>query len=617
MVTPNNIGVNGLTVSSGVTTTPGGTPIDYVEYTLRFADSTKRWQHNASYSGGVWKTAAEAPTDIWNRACDDVVGCGAAGGSWAVWKSSNIAWVESTNYVFAVRARDTAGNFASTVEISFNYDIARPVSKVTSPAQNTALTSRIATITGTAEDQISTGTPSGLSADFWLAIQRVSDSYWWCDRTLGCTDPVTAVSSWTPNAAGAVYQSSMPVSLGTGLGLKTWSLSLSSTFYDLLADTATFRVYTWARDQVNNPASAVNIESSTTVKLVFSYRSSTPTLTAISPVASTATNTQGSVVLNLDPVGGRITQVWVAFLDTSTLYWTMGSSWSANATSDPPPVNSDVWLSTNNQVAGAPTPDMSFALGTTPDGLSPLTITLSSGLASGTTVQMPNWQSGTKYKVYVKAVNTAGQVLNTALAVTTHVFVFDTTSPTMTAHAAITSLSSHSAVLTEVNSLTIASGTVADNVSDSLDYRKIYFRLFNVSTSKYLNPSTLIAFDKDDGNVAWSGIDTTTNAWSYDLSLAQFINGNQYKLELYAQDGAGNNQASARASQTVGCPVYLNTDTLCQTGSVGNPKYVRYFRYNKLVPTVAITSPTVVTPNNIGVNGLTVSSGVTTTPGGT
>jgi hypothetical protein len=191
-----------------------------------------------------------------------------------------------------------------------------------------------------------------------------------------------------------VYESSIAVALGTGLGVKTWSLSLPSTFYDLLGATDTFKVFTWGKDLVNNPASAVNIESSTTVKRVFSYASSTPTLTALSPVASTATNVVNSVVVSLDPVGGRIAQVWAVFLSTDNYYWT-GSSWSAVQVAGDPPAFSGVWLSTDTQVAGAPTPDMMFTPGTATDGTSPVTITFT----GASSIAMPAWTSGRKYKI--------------------------------------------------------------------------------------------------------------------------------------------------------------------------------------------------------------------------
>ncbi|MEK7390075.1 MAG: hypothetical protein AAB036_10295, partial [Elusimicrobiota bacterium] len=585
---PNNIGGNStLATISGTAVSIGGSVINRVEYYLTYSDLSKRWD-TASQS---W--IATTPGDLWSQATYYITG--------SSWSAQDVSWVESQSYIFSVRAVDAAGNTSNAASISFNYDIAAPVSVVTSPAAQSALTSRVATITGTAVDQISTGTPTGLSTDFRAAIKRLSDDYWWDGST------------WTATTGG-VYESSIPVTLGSGLGVKTWSLSLPSTFYDLLAATDTFKVFTWAKDLVNNPPSAVNVESSTTVKLVFSYASSTPTLTSISPVASTATNVVNSFAINLDPVGGRIRQVWTVFMTTDNYYW-QGSSWSAVQTSDPPPFGG-VWLSTDNHVGGRPTPDMTFAPGSTPDGTSAVTLTFLP-LASGTTIQMPDLTSGRRYKIYVRALNTAGHILNTGLDVSTHVFVYDVTAPTVTAHYSIMSLSTSSVGgdPTNIPSLSVASGTVSDNISDALDPRRVFFRIRDLTAGKYLNPATLIKFDVTDANAAWSESNTTGNTWSYDLSLAQFVNGNQYKLEVFGDDAAGNNQAAARAGAT-GCPVTLNSDTLCQTGSAVNPKYVRYFRYNRLPPTISIVTPLTTTPNNMGAGALTTITGVTTDPGG-
>ncbi|MEK7426581.1 MAG: hypothetical protein AAB131_22395, partial [Actinomycetota bacterium] len=489
---------------------------------------------------------------------------------------------------------DAAGNVSNTGSISFNYDATKPTSFVTSPANQQAYITRgVSPITGTAVDEVSTGTPSGLSADFRVGIKRLSDNYWWDGST------------WTVTTGG-VYESSIAVALGTGLGTKNWSLTLPTTFYDLLGATDTFKIYSWAKDLVNNPSSAVlNMESSTTVKNVFSYASSTPTLTSITPVASTATNVVNSFALNLDPAGGRIVQVWTTFLTTANYYW-QGSSWSTVQTTDPPPF-SGVWLSTDAQAPGSPSPDMTFTPGSTPDGQSAVTITFT----AATSIQMAALTSGARYKIYVRALDTAGHILNTGLNTSTHVFVYDVTAPTITAHFAIMGLSSHSAVYTSMPSMIIASGTVSDNIVDALDQRQVFLRIYDVDNIKYLNPGTLIKFDISDGNLAWSQIDTITNGWAYDLSASQFVSGNRYQLEVYAQDAAGNRQGAGA------CPVALDSDPNCQTGAAATPKYRRFFAYDKNKPTIAITTPTVTNPEFIGGSyNLTTLSGTAADTGG-
>ncbi|MBI4676694.1 MAG: Ig-like domain repeat protein, partial [Elusimicrobia bacterium] len=592
---PNNIGAWAALATITGTANDLGFGVNLVEYSLAFdqGDPTWHWQHFVT--SGEWKTGYVG--DIWNRACDPAVGCGASGGTWAVWQSSNIAWVDSQKYYFQARAVDAAGNVSSVKTMYFNFDTSTPTSKVTTAGG--AYTTRMAAIAGTLQDEISTGTPSGLdSQGFRVAIKRLSDNYWWCDPALACGGVVA--STWVA-ATGLAFESSNTVVVGV-TGLQAWSLSLPATFYDLLKDTDTFRVYAWAKDQSNNPAGSAHVESSTTVKLVFSYKSSTPTLTSIWPPGNSAQNAVSSVTLSLDPIGGRITQAWAVFLDTNSYWWT-GSSWSATTTTDPPPPpapqsplawqQGNVWLTT---AAPQGSPDMTFVPGTSPDGTSALGVTFD----GATLIRLPSWQNGRRYKVYARARNTAQQHLDTGVALTTHVFVYDVTAPTVTAHNAIMSLSTSnlSGDYSWVASWSLASGTVKDNVSDTLDYRQIYVRILEEDSGKYLNPNTFIKFDWTDGDTAWSRQDTIADEWAFDLSQSQFSSGFKYRLEIYGQDGAQNYHESAA------CPVVYNSDTGCQTGrwttTLNRPKYRRYFIYDKTRPIVAITTPTVTNPNYIG-----------------
>ncbi|MEK7423821.1 MAG: hypothetical protein AAB131_08265, partial [Actinomycetota bacterium] len=578
---PNNMGAGALTTITGVTTDPGGSGINHVEYSLKFADSSQRWVTYTS-TAGAWKTAAQQPTDYWNYSCDPVVGCGSLGGTWSVWQSSNIAWIDSTAYTFEVRAVDASGNVSNINSISFTYDISKPNSYVTSPTNQQAYATRtISPITGTAVDEVSTGTPSGMNADFRVGIKRLSDNYWWDGST------------WTAQTFG-IYESSIAVAMGTGVGTKNWNLTLSSTFYDLLGATDTFKVFSWAKDLVINPSTAAaNVESSTTVKAVFSYGVSTPTLTSQAPAANSASNVAASVDLVFNPQGGRINQIWAAFLDTSPAgpyYWT-GSSWSDNGTVDPPSTSSLVWLSTEAAAPGTPSPDMIFTPGSVPDGSAAVTVSFT----GATSLVKPAWADGRKYKIYVRARNTAGQELNTS-SLANQVFLYDVTAPTMTAHYNISSLST-SSLTGDVSALTgfsLASGTVRDNVSDPVDSRQIVMRIQDQSTLKYLNPNTLTNFDVTAAGSAWATIPQTADEWAYDLSSAKYVAGNVYMLELYANDVAGN-------EHTVSCPTTsLSAPGACQTGNSGSPKYIRYFKVDRTAPTLTISTPTVSVPFNIG-----------------
>jgi len=482
-------------------------------------DPTSHWQHHQS--SGEWKTNYVG--DIWNRACDATVGCGQPGATWAVWKSSNIEWHDSESYVMVVRSVDKAGNVSNEQTLSFNFDLSTPTSKATTPGG--AYTTRLTALAGTAEDQLSTGTVAGLDSSFFrVAVQRQSDKKWW----------KAATDAWE------VPETSNTVLVGAGSGVKNWSLTLSSTFYDLLVETDTFKVFTWAKDRVNNPADSLNQESTTTVKLVFSYKSSTATLTSQVPEANSASNQSLSMSLVLNPEGSRMTRAWVAVIDTSPavpFYWT-GSSWSNIATTDPPPpaaaslpdawAPGAVWLTTDS-VKG--TPDMGFVPGTTPDGLSAVTLDFD----DTTTIKKPAWVNGSKYKIYVRARNTAGQHLDTS-GWSNQTFIYDVSAPTLTAHYGIGSMSTDTVNPTMLPGLTIASGTITDNVSDMSDMRQVFLRIFDMDVNKYLNPTTLINFDVTSGDNAWASIELTGDEWSFDLASAKFVAGNKYKVELYAKD---------------------------------------------------------------------------------
>ncbi|MBI5883380.1 MAG: Ig-like domain repeat protein, partial [Elusimicrobia bacterium] len=601
---PNNIGKHSFLAQITGISSDVGFGVGKVEYTLAFdqGDPTYHWKHHVS--SGEWKAGYVG--DIWNQACDSVKGCGIAGGDFATWLSSNIAWIDSQNYLFQVRSVDVAGNESTIRYMLFNLDASTPTSVVTTAGG--AYTSRVNTIAGTLVDQVSSGVVSGLDSNgFRVAVQRLSDNKWWCDTTQGCS--AGAQPGWIAET-GAVYEASHTIIVGASGG--AWSLPLSSTFYDLLGGSDTFKVFTWAKDKANNPADSLNQESSTTHKMVFSVKTTTPTLTSINPAGQSAKNSQDDVTIVLNPEGGRIKQAWVVIMDTNS-YWWAGSSWSATATTDPPPTvrgqptqweQGQIWLSTEAALGGSP--DLTYVPNTSPDGTSSLTINFD----QDTKISTPPWVNGSRYKIYVRARNAAEPAdmeLNTSLNITTHVWIYDVTAPTVTAHNAVVSMSTSNKTgeYSWAASMAVASGTIKDNVSDNLDYRQIYIRIIEEDSAKYLNPNTLIKFDWADGDSAWSRQDTIADNWDFDLSQSQFSSGFKYRMEIYASDGAGNQHASARNEGAgTGCPVLNNSETGCQTGSwtpaLDRVKFKRYFLYDKTKPTLAVTTPTVTNPNYIG-----------------
>ena len=164
-------------------------------------------------------------------------------------------------------------------------------------------------------------------------------------------------------------------------------------------------------------------------------------------------------------------------------------------------------------------------------------------------------------------------------------FIYDVTIPTVTGHASIVDLSSSAAAPTVLNAMTVASGTIADNVFAVSAQLRIFLRVQDTVTGKYMNPNTLLKFDQPSAGAAWAEVDRSTNSWDFDLSLTQFVDGNMYKVELYAEDGAGNRDQNQ-------CPfVSTSPATACRTGSTAIPKYIRYFKRDKVVPTSKVTAP--------------------------
>ncbi|MBI4678612.1 MAG: hypothetical protein HY748_13625 [Elusimicrobia bacterium] len=500
------------------TATDDGVGVSSVEYTLRFNQDypTTCWELYTS-TAGRWKEGCQA--DVWNIACDSVVGCGKLGGTWANWISSNIAFFDSQGYMLTVRAIDGAGNVSELTSMTFGKEYATftldrssPTSVVTTAGG--AYTSRVNAIAGTVADEVSTGTPAGLDgSNFYVAVKRLKKPW-------DATDFYWTGSTWTA-ATGAVYESSVNVLVGGGTGVKNWSLALPSTFYDLCRDTETFVVYTSARDSINFPGHEKNVESSATVKMVYSYRSSTSTVTNMVPAAGSASNVSGSVSFDIVPAeGGRTILAWFVAVDTDGYYWT-ASSWSANkypgtgglGLGDPLPlavnistpwVPGAVWLTTAAHTGKPPgSPDMAFEPGTTPDGLS----TISLSLTDATTMKRPVWANGRKYKTYVRTRNTAFQHYDTGA----QSFIYDVDSPTMTGHYFLRTLSSETALATPLSDISFASGTITDNVSDITDMRQIYMRVQDTVTGKYLNPNTLVNFDISVAANAWALIEQTND----------------------------------------------------------------------------------------------------------
>ncbi|MBI4425876.1 MAG: hypothetical protein HY554_19255, partial [Elusimicrobia bacterium] len=575
--TPNYVGGNyGLKVMSGTSSdnSVSGTEaqVAKVEFTLQVNETepAKRWQGNVSSE--PWKAVAE---DLWSTATPS----GPPGDPWAVWIASNVAWFESDSYILKVRSIDNAGNVSNEQSRSFTVDRSTPTSRVSYPADLGVYASQVLTISGTAIDDTSTstGASSGLTSSLGLAIYRASDGKHWNGV------------SW---AAGP--SSSMTVTIAAGTGEKTWSKSLPAAFYDTLTVARdTFTIHAWATDRVNNPSSAyANRESSLTVKSTFTFVSGASQVSVVWPASGGGLNGVSSMTINVDAVGTGITQIWATAISSDGAYFWTGSSWGATTPANPnlDPEAYGLWLSTDSQDAAgcAPAtcgPDMVFATPRMEAGIKVL-------FTSTHTVKAPEWEDGKRYKVFGKARNTASQVAHSTTS--GHFFVYDVSAPTLGAHAAVLSLSTSATTPSWAPAFTIASGTIVDNVADISSPRRVFLRVKDLTTSKYLNPSTLIKFDVSNEDAAWAENSLIVDEWSYEMPGAQFVTGNAYLLEAYATDGPGNAHVTA-------CPFTpASGGGDCRTGSASDPKFKRYFNYDKGKPSVAITTPSVQTPNYVG-----------------
>jgi len=263
------------------------------------------------------------------------------------------------------------------------------------------------------------------------------------------------------------------IGIDAGAGIKTWSVALPAAFYDLVkVSYDTFTVYAYGVDQVNYPdATYANIGSSLTAISTYYFQSSPPTAAVAWPPAGTAQSAVSSVTVTVGALGSGIKQVWAAFIDTTTLpngkYWD-GHAWQNLGGHDPGNINDAVWLSTDSATG----PDMVY----TPF----MTQTSSNIVFTGVTdISSPAWVDGTVDKIYVRAVNGTGQVVNTYPGA--YQFVYDHTAPVVTMSTSITQWGTTPGNATWLNSLPIASGTITDNIYDALNQRHVYVRIADVT----------------------------------------------------------------------------------------------------------------------------------------
>ena len=313
------------------------------------------------------------------------------------------------------------------------------------------------------------------------------------------------------------------------------------------------------------------------------------------PVAG-ATNTVTNVITQFSDLGSGVTTTQMLIQDVGIP--TVGTeTWRAfdeNGALGAPGVQ--IWLSTD-----VGTPQTIFVPGVVGG--------TSVDLNAASTIMLPTWQDGHKYRVSAYVNDAAGRSVDLSSSGTSGytTFVYDVTRPTVTISAPV-GLALSSGAATWVTSFTDIGGAIKDNVSDSLDQQHVYVRvaeLFPGSAevvNRWLRPSDLTFTNSIAPDQAYKEIVKTMTApdasdpWTWDISAAQgqLTDGLVYRIDIYATDSAGNSTGTA-TSPTI--QRYLRLDrtppvisqVIMSTGGVDNASV--YFGTTPTVGLYESTSP--------------------------
>ncbi|UPT74458.1 MAG: hypothetical protein M0D55_01585 [Elusimicrobiota bacterium] len=181
---------------------------------------------------------------------------------------------------------------------------------------------------------------------------------------------------------------------------------------------------------------------------------------------------------------------------------------------------------------------------------------------NATSIKLPQWENGRKYAISAYSRDAASRFVNTSTSGTSAytIFVYDTQIPTVTVVSPI-GLASSSGTATWVTSFSSVTGKIQDNVSDSLDQQFIHVRIARLApgaaetVERWFDPNTL-----DFDNTSLTGLTAYKNlpgqtltapnaqdnwAWDFSSAINKFDDGRTYRIEVYANDGAGNSTGTA------------------------------------------------------------------------
>ena len=274
-----------------------------------------------------------------------------------------------------------------------------------------------------------------------------------------------------------------------------------------------------------------------------------PPTAAISLPVAGSTNSATRIVFDFSDLGTGLTttqilvqdvgiptgstDTWISFNSTGTLHYR---------------ANEQVWLSTD--VNGTPVTIFNPAQ----VGAVQIDIT------AATSLKLPQWQDGRKYRVSGYARDDAGRFVDqsTAGASSYTTFIYDITRPTVTVTSPA-GLATSSGTATWVTTFDSIGGAIKDNVADALDQQHVFVRVAELLpgapelVNRWLRPTDFVFTNSISPDQAYKEIVQTLSApeasdpWSWDISAAgaQLTDGLVYRVEVYAADSAGNSTGTA------------------------------------------------------------------------
>jgi hypothetical protein len=269
----NNSLLNQLNKISGIASAPSNASVTKVEVCIKYLTSNNYWSGSSWITSITWLTAT-----------------GTA--SWS-YNSASVTWSSNTKYLIRSRATDNKSNVETpSYGNDFTFDKINPSSSITTPANNSALTS-LTLITGSASD---TG-GAGLNY-VRISIKRNDGAYW-----TGSGWAWTNVTTWL-----------------TVSGTTSWTYYINTSWLP-----GSYHITSKAYDKANNiesPSYGNVFTIKGTLASIINNPSNNTYKKSLNSISGTATATFGNSVSKVDITIKR---------NSDTNYWT-GSGWTSGTT---------------------------------------------------------------------------------------------------------------------------------------------------------------------------------------------------------------------------------------------------------------------------------------------